>query len=413
MRRYASRRPGSALVRTAITPVPVRVTEPDGFATGNRAMADLDSAPLMGCRAERFDEWFRYPLSGAPSDPRVEVRRAHPSEFERIYDLVDEAFGVQRPRALYDWLYRRNPHGVARCWIVAERASSRFVANLTTVPWPLARGTRVLAATVHSDYVIAPGWQGQGLNDLRHQVRESHPLEWTSAVIGWPNLKSRGSLRKGGLGDRVVGLVPCRALPLHAARELTRRGWPWLLATAAERTAHTIVAAWTTILLARPFGGTVEPVRRFEARYDLVTERCMMWDGYWCPHNADFLNWRYFDHPTHNYLACAAVIRDAVAGYCVVRIDGERAWLMDFAAPQQPASVARALLLRAITAAREAGCGWLAICAPPRWRHWPLVRSAGFVKIPLDISLYTLARDEPDVQQLENWQFLAGDIDGL
>ncbi len=32
----------------------------------------------------RFDKWFHAPVPCASSDPRLEVRPAHPAEFERI-----------------------------------------------------------------------------------------------------------------------------------------------------------------------------------------------------------------------------------------------------------------------------------------------------------------------------------------
>jgi hypothetical protein len=50
---------------------------------------------------DRFEEWLRMPLPREAGDPRFEIRRAPPWEFERIYDLVDATFGVARPRVLY------------------------------------------------------------------------------------------------------------------------------------------------------------------------------------------------------------------------------------------------------------------------------------------------------------------------
>ena len=49
---------------------------------------------------ERFEAWPRVPLPPQPPQPHLEVRRAHPSEFEKIYELVDEAFGTSRSHAL-------------------------------------------------------------------------------------------------------------------------------------------------------------------------------------------------------------------------------------------------------------------------------------------------------------------------
>lgn len=57
------------------------------------------------------------------TDSRFEVRPVHPSEFEIIYDLVDSAFGEKRDRRSYDWIYRDNPCGIARCLILIEKSS--------------------------------------------------------------------------------------------------------------------------------------------------------------------------------------------------------------------------------------------------------------------------------------------------
>ena len=66
-----------------------------------------------------------------------------------------------------------------------------------------------------------------------------------------------------------------------------------------------------------------EVVRRFDSSVDPVTERWMESTGYWCPHDAEFLNWRYLDHPVNDYTAIAAISEagDPV-GYTVVRSDG-------------------------------------------------------------------------------------------
>ena len=47
------------------------------------------------------------------------------------------------------------------------------------------------------------------------------------------------------------------------------------------------------------------------------------------------------------------------------------------------------------------------------WASWPLLRLAGFVNVRSDFFLYTWARDEPEIRQLDRWQFLAGDVDSL
>jgi hypothetical protein len=269
-----------------------------------------------------------------------------------------------------------------------------------------------LLGALGGDCVVVPDWQGKGLNRLRIEVRDSHPTERATVRFGWANGMTRGAMRKGVIDGHAAGPVPCRGLPLHVAAPLIQRGWPPALATATQRVTLPAVGAWASFALRNRFRGTVEPVRHFDARADRVTERCATWDGYWCPHDAPFLNWRYLDHPTRRYVAVAALVDDEVLGYCVVRLDGQSAWLMELvASPASPE--ARALVLHAVQVARDAGGAVLMACAPPRWRHWRLLRSAGFVKMPVNIFFFTSSTHAPDMQPLDRWQFVPGDMDSL
>ncbi|HUI25890.1 MAG TPA: hypothetical protein VL403_07370, partial [Candidatus Kryptonia bacterium] len=103
-------------------------------------MTDLGSGLFRKPHPDRFDEWLHAPAPLESTHPQYDCRRARPAEFDAIYDLVDESFGTKRPRPLYDWLYRRNPYGTARCWVVIDRASGRLIGNTSTWPWPMAHG---------------------------------------------------------------------------------------------------------------------------------------------------------------------------------------------------------------------------------------------------------------------------------
>ncbi len=81
------------------------------------------AAPFPFPRVDRFEEWLHAPAHLESRHPRFDIRRAMPAEFDAIYALVNDVFGFQRSRAHYDWIYRSNPYGIARCWVVFDRAS--------------------------------------------------------------------------------------------------------------------------------------------------------------------------------------------------------------------------------------------------------------------------------------------------
>ena len=339
--------------------------------------------------ALQFEEWFQAPLAEESSDPPFQVRRAHPTEFERLYDLVDEAFAVKRPRAVFDWLYRGNPGGVAHCWVVEEKATGRLVSQEAYWPWPLAHGMKPCLGYLVGDSSVAPDWQHQGIAEVRLRVSERDPLDAARLKLGWPNEKTRGHFRKHGRVRDLVGPALEGAFRLGGG---PRRAWSKLCTAARCR------------------GLRVEELTRFDSGFDELTQRTMAWNGFWCPHDAEFLNWRYLAHPTRSYLALAALDGDDPAGYCVLRSDGCTALLMEFAAPKASAAL-RLLLERALEAAREAGCRRLAFYATPSWRHWPSFRSTGFAERSSDHTLAVRGTRDPDAYRIERWQILPGDSD--
>jgi hypothetical protein len=162
----------------------------------------------------------------------------------------------------------------------------------------------------------------------------------------------------------------------------------------------------------RDAGGHLEEVSRFSVDFDGITERAMAWPQFWCPHNADFLNWRYLDHPVETYVGLALVEKERPTAYAVVRLAGPHALLAEFAVEPQLRERALKLLNDVMSYTRSAGCSYLTFFAPSHWRHWGLLHRAGF--LPYRTNHYldvTGRRLEPDVQQMRNWQVTPGDRD--
>ncbi len=335
-----------------------------------------------------FEEWLHTPVSDLPDDPRFEVRRASSTEFDGIFDLLDSVFGV-RPRAVYDWLYRRNPLGLARCWVIAERESGRLVGTGARWPWPIACGGEALAGRMVGDAAIAPEWQRQGVAELRRQARFRHPMTSREATLGWSNERSVARSKRYGRAAEQLGPLAEGVLRLRSGR----------IARLLSRVGQGVGGALR-----------VDDVSRFDGAFDPVTEACMSWDEFWCPHAADFLNWRYAEHPTHCYRSLAAFSGDTLAGYAVVRTEGHRALLMELVAPAG-SGAARTLVAAVCDAAREAGCRSVAFHAPPRFRHWLLLRAMGFAERESRRYMFVDIGFVSGTEDLDRWQLVPGDAD--
>jgi hypothetical protein len=349
---------------------------------------------------DRFEEWLRTPLPRALGNERFEVTRAHPKDFDAIYELVNDAFGVNRSRAQYDWWYRDSPHGIARCWLVRERSTGRLVSSSAHLPWPLALGDTAVWNLQLCDVAVIPDFQRLGITQMRREAQAVHPHYAEEYRIAWPNAKSLGQKRKHGHDDEMLGPLREGMFPLESRRGLLRRAFA-RLGRAAGR-GVTDPAAARGLHAAR--------VKRFDASFDRITLRCMGWSGFWSPHAVDFLNWRYLDHPTESHLALAVYEHDDAVAYCVVRTHGSSALLMEFAAPRDEA-VTGLLLDFAKEAAARAGCNRLVFFGTPGWPHWGAFEAAGFLERPGVRSFLVVDPEPHDALVLERWQLVPGDQD--
>ena len=361
---------------------------------------------MLDSKSGSFEQWLHVPMDEASPDPRFEVRRARPEDFEGIFDLVDEVFGTKRPRACYDWLYRRNPNGFARCWITLDKETREIVANQSYWPWPTALGDERIFGALSGDAVVVRGLQRQRVSHLRIAVHKRHPSRGAEIAFAWLNERSVRRLHTQQRTGRLQGPLPLRVLQLSARKRLARRGWPRPLAFCVGPALD----AADALRLRAGRGLRVEDVGRFDERFDSVSKRSMRWDGLWFPRDAEFLNWRYPGHPSQEYRSLALLAGDDdLVAYCVLRLDGRLARLMEFAAVD---GAETALLSAAGRAARESGCARLEIFATPDWKRWPLFDHAGFLERPSNHYLY-LRSHGAEQSRLAEWQLLPGDHDDM
>lgn len=365
----------------------------------------------MGTDASKFQAWLNAPLSRTSRDPRFEVRRATTDDFEQIFDLVDSVFPRKRPRAAYDWLYRRNPGGLPMCWLVIERESGQLVANTSRFPWPVASGSQRIEAAMGGDSAVSPRLQRQGLFQINSEVRESHPWENASIVLSCLNPKSRGALAKMGRENIILGPLPSATLLLHSAHYLRWHSWPEGVARLVGGGVDFVFRSWQKGTLAAPDAIRVEQVGNFDSSIDELTAGQVPASRYWCPRDPAFLNWRYFQNPLSESIGLVALEDEHTCGYSVIRTDGRHATVMEFFVPRGRSPVAAALLRATIDTARQAGCSRINIYATSGWDFWRLFRRAGFLPRKSDVYRGARCPERPDVSQEENWQLLPGDSD--
>ena len=358
-----------------------------------------------------FDDWLSTPPAKRSEDPRFEVKQARPQDFERIYDCVDESFGVSRPRSVYEWRYRANPYGQARVWYVSEVSTGRIVKTGAYFPWPIAYDGELLKGSLAGDFGTVPEWQRRGLSAVSRNVRRSHPWHGQIVSMSGPNAGSRAVITKSGEENSILGALLGGVAVLDGTPFLQRAGLPiWLSAPIGlfSGRASSLLRRVTT----RPSGSLrLEPLARFSSDLDGVTLEAMRFPKYWCPHNSDWLNWRYLDHPVESYSGFVLLEKqsDRPIGYSVLRLDGEQATLSEFAvSPRHAAS----LLSHTLESAEAAGSAFVNFFGTPGWRHWGLFRRAGFIAyVTNNFMDATDWSNKAESEDLASWQVTPGDRD--
>lgn len=371
---------------------------------------------MIAIPEDPFDAFHLRPAEKFSTDPRFTVRQALEADFEGIYRCVDAAFGKTRPREAYEWMYLKNPYGRALVWVVEDNATKEIVKTGAKFPWPIWRGDTPVPGAVSGDAATLPKWQRSGLSHIRREVRRSHESSGKVCAISGPNEGSRTVSVKAGESDEILGRLSGGLFLLDAKTLFADKApqVPDFLLSIAGGGANLLHAVWPKPIL-RALQNTnyrLESIKTFSNDVDAITLKTMAFRGYWCPHNAEFLNWRYLQHPLENYKGFVLYKDDAPVAYSVLRMGGVQATLSEFAAPQDDPQIAAELLRRTIAIAGQAGCGYINFFGPPAWPHWSLFKRAGM--LPYRTNNWFEASYDSDkeaVLDYNNWLVTPGDRD--
>ncbi len=246
------------------------------------------------------------------------IRRATPDDSAAVVALVSEMF-QENITGRYDWLYRRNPHGEARSWLVHD-AAGQAVAVTSLFPRRVSVGDRVELGSIGGDCYVLPVARRKGLATLLHtaSLREMRDTG-IQFMYGPPRPNNLAALVKAG--SREVGGFRRYTRPLSAQALLGRK-----LPAAASRLADLPLRALRGVASLAERGISVEPATQFGEEWDELSRR-----GTWIAkvlpvRDAAFLAWRY-EGRQQSVLAVRR--RGELVGFSVYEAQGKVAAIVD------------------------------------------------------------------------------------
>jgi hypothetical protein len=279
------------------------------------------------------------------------VRRANVEQEKAILIAFLRAYlSNDAGEARFEWLYRRNPAGIALVWVAYDSDSNGITGLSAAFPRQVLHRGGTTLGYVLGDFCISPDHRslGPGLA-LQRATLDALSQEGAGFVWDFPSASMLAIYKR--LRIEATATMIRYAKPMRADRQMQRRipsklaaGGLAAVANMALRVRDTALSSsgvWTIAEQTKPCGEEfTQAARRWAAAMDICPAR-----------DADYMNWRFLGHPQRCHHLLTARNGESLGGFLVYYLSGDDAVIVDLFAPSD--SAARALLVEAIQIARD------------------------------------------------------------
>jgi hypothetical protein len=252
----------------------------------------------------------------------------------------------------YQWLYHMNPAGVARVWVAYDGEAGSILGVSAAFPRQVFDRGQEMKAYVLGDFCIHPDRRSLG-PALALQRRTLEDLAGSGArlVFDFPSDAMLAVYRRLRIEPRES--VIRFAKPLRAERQIRNR-------IPSKSAVNTLSLAANWALRVRDLG--LRRSRAWTIREETAPcgEEFTLAFRQWAPgmgvcsdRSAEYLNWRYLQHPLRHYHILTARQNGKLCGFLIYEREGENATVADFMANEKKA--VKALLVESIAVLRQRG----------------------------------------------------------
>ena len=226
----------------------------------------------------------------------------------------------------FDWLYKQNPHGPAQAWIAEDRGKAIGIA--AAFPRRLLVRGDIRSVWVLGDFYIDPTYRSLG-PAIQLQRAVLNAVQDATVLAGFYDFPSRpmAAVYKR-IGIREEGALIRMAKPLRADRVLTAFCGPMLSAM-----LNPLVNAGLAVDVQLTGTDSAFSVQahtgRFGREFDGLVQEAGASYAACIERSADYLNWRYADHPSERYECLVARRSGRLCGYLIFSCAARDAILFD------------------------------------------------------------------------------------
>jgi hypothetical protein len=220
-----------------------------------------------------------------------------------------------------DWLYEYCPEGKAAVWVLAEQETGRIVGAAASFPRKMRFMGQITAGCVFGDFCVAPEYRTLGpALSLQRKLIESAKAAPFSIAYDLPSTSMLAIYKRLGIVTSTRLVRMCRTLRLD--RKIQAKITTKALARGVSSVVNAALSL-RSIRKSRPGESTIESISgRFGPEYTELAERTA--DSEILVHRtAEFLNWRYLDHPERRFEGLEARRGRTLSGYVMYMKEAE------------------------------------------------------------------------------------------
>lgn len=304
------------------------------------------------------------------------IRRAQiDGERTALTTFLSSYLSNEANEARFDWLYCKNPFGKARVWVVCDSETGKIIGLSAAFPRQVTRAGQNMPGHVLGDFCIHPDFRTLGpALALQRTTLEDLSREGSGFIFDFPSHAMLAIYKRLRI-ESATAMIRY-AKPLRADRQIQKR-IPNRLA------ARGLVAAANVALRVRDAGLRRSDAWTVAEETGLCGEEFTHASQRWgarrgiCPvRTADYLNWRFLQHPQRHHRVLSARKGGELCGFLIYHLGREDAVIVDLLGEAD--DVLKALLVETIEIARSHRVQTLSVPFLPSQAGRNLLEDCGF-----------------------------------
>ncbi|WP_077623388.1 GNAT family N-acetyltransferase [Sediminibacillus massiliensis] len=244
------------------------------------------------------------------------IRFYEPGDEEQINQLFQKVFNKERTLEHWDWKFKQKPLS-DNPWVLVFEEDQQILGHISLWISEVYINGRVEKAGLRADTMVDPSARGKGIYKSLNEAMISYAKEAGIAYLyGFPAPKAKqlllahtNAVNLGGISRYIYVLNP---VALLAGK--TKLAKPM---TFADGFYNKLRAQKEPRILHE--GLAIEQVTELDPGFTELAKKTAAFKPFILKRNAEYMNWRYVNHPDNQYTILAVKIEEQLQGYIVIK----------------------------------------------------------------------------------------------